>query len=335
MTDPLRVAFAGTPEFAVAPLRAILASRHSVVGVLTQPDRPAGRGRQVTDGPVKTAALLAQLPVAQPPRLRTHEDCAALSSWHADVLVVVAYGLILPPTVLAIPRLGCVNIHASLLPRWRGAAPIQRAIMAGDAVTGITIMQMDANLDTGPILLTKELSIDRQMDTVELQAALSLLGSDMIVRALDGLAVGSLTPHAQPVTGATYASKIQRSEAAVDFSRDAQDLERQVRGLTPWPVAETLLHGQQLRIHAALALSDQQVDGASAARRSGLPPGTVLGPVTLPPVLGFAGSAGVAVLCGSGVLALLRLQRAGRKLLDADDFLRGDSLTGILLGNKE
>lgn len=335
MADFLRVAFAGTPEFAVAPLRALLASRHQVVGVLTQPDRPAGRGRQVAAGPVKTVALQAQLPVAQPERLRTPENYAVLSAWKADLLVVVAYGLMLPPAVLAIPRLGCVNIHASLLPRWRGAAPIQRAIMAGDAVTGITIMQMDAGLDTGPILSRQELPIARHMDAAQLQLELSLLGSEMIVRTLDSLTAGSQAAQAQPDVGVTYAGKIQRSEAPIDFSHDALAIERQVRGLSSWPVAETTLHDEQLRVHAALALPDELVGDAVAARRSGSLPGTVLGRIVMPPGAAPSAGAAIGVLCGSGVLALLRLQRAGRKVLSADEFLRGDSLNGVLLGRKK
>jgi methionyl-tRNA formyltransferase len=330
----LRVAFAGTPEFAALPLRAILASSHQVVGVLTQPDRPAGRGRQLSAGPVKAAALAAGLPIAQPSTLRNSAGRAALLDWRPDVLVVVAYGLILPPEALAIPRLGCINIHASLLPRWRGAAPIQRAIMAGDEVTGITIMQMDAGLDTGPILLARELAIGRDWDSLALQVALAALGSDLIVQALDRLAAGNLSPQPQSDTGACYAAKIQRSEARIDFAQDAFAIERQVRGLQPWPIAETAWRGEQLRIHAAVALDDQAMGPmALAARAAGAACGSVLGGVTVPGGLSYAGREAVAVLCGSGVLALLRLQRSGRRALDAAEFQRGDPLNGSLLGS--
>ena len=334
MNNRLRVAFAGTPEFAVAPLRAILASRHALVGVLTQPDRPAGRGRQLSASPVKELALAGQLPIAQPQALRTDDGREQLVTWRPDVVVVVAYGLMLPPAVLAIPRLGCVNIHASLLPRWRGAAPIQRAIMAGDALSGVTIMQMDAGLDTGPILLTRELVLSRDMDAAGLHAALSLLGSGLIVEALDGLAAGTLTAVPQPAAGACYARKIERSEARIDFSQDAAIIERQVRGLAMWPIAETSLRGEQLRIHAALALEDAALAAAVAdARARLLPAGTVLGTVTIPAPLPQAGKAGIAVLCGRGVLALLRLQRSGRRALDAQEFQRGDPVATCVLGD--
>ncbi len=327
------MAFAGTPEFAVAALQAILASRHPVVGVLTQPDRPAGRGRQLSASPVKELALAGQLPIAQPQSLRTDEGRQQLVAWRPDVVVVVAYGLMLPPAVLAIPRLGCVNIHASLLPRWRGAAPIQRAIMAGDALTGVTIMQMDAGLDTGPILLTRDLVLSRDMDAAGLHAALSLLGSGLIVEALDALAAGSLTAVPQPAAGACYARKLERKEARIDFSMDAAIIERQVRGLALWPIAETSLRDEQLRIHAALALPDEALAAAVAdARARQLPGGTVLGMVIIPAPLPHAGKAGIAVLCGRGVLALLRLQRTGRRVLDAAEFQRGDAVAACVLG---
>lgn len=334
MNNRLRVAFAGTPEFAVSPLRAIMGSQHPVVGVLTQPDRPAGRGRQLSAGPVKELALNGQLPIAQPQSLRSEEGRQQLIAWRPDVVVVVAYGLMLPPAVLAIPRLGCVNIHASLLPRWRGAAPIQRAIMAGDSLTGVTIMQLDAGLDTGPILLAKELPLTRDMDAAGLHAALSLLGSGLIVKTLDALATGSLTVVPQPAAGACYARKIERNEARIDFSLDAVIIERQVRGLAMWPIAETSLRGEQLRIHAALALPDEALAAAVAdARARRLPAGTVLGTIIIPLPLPHAGKAGIAVLCGRGVLAVLRLQRSGRRALDAVEFQRGDAIAACVLGH--
>ncbi len=325
--------FAGTPEFAVAPLRAILGSRHPLVGVLTQPDRPAGRGRQLSASPVKELALTEQLPIAQPLSLRSDEGRQQLIAWRPDVMVVVAYGLMLPPAVLTIPRLGCVNIHASLLPRWRGAAPIQRAIMAGDTLTGVTIMQMDAGLDTGPMLLAKELPLTRDMDATSLHAALSSSGSELIVEVLDALAAGSLTAVPQPSAGACYARKIERTEARIDFSLDAPTIERQVRGLGMWPIAATSLRGEQLRIHAALALADEALATAVAdARARQLPAGTVLGTVIIPAPLPQAGKDAIAVLCGQGVLALLRLQRSGRRALDAVEFQRGDAVAACVLG---
>src|SRR6188768_599009 len=203
----LRIAFAGTPQFALPALQALLKSRHQVVGVLTQPDRPAGRGQQMRASPVKLLALDAHLPLAQPPTLKTPESRAELAQWAADVLVVVAYGLILPPPVLALPRLGCVNIHGSLLPRWRGAAPIQRAILAGDAETGVTIMQLDAGLDTGPMLLERVRPIGSQDTAGDLHDALSELGAAALLEALDGLAAGTLKPRAQPADGVSYAPR--------------------------------------------------------------------------------------------------------------------------------
>lgn len=333
MGSTLRIAFAGTPEFAVAPLRALLESSHAVIGVLTQPDRPAGRGRQLTASPVKELAVQQALPLAQPSTLRSAEGRAALMEWAPDALVVVAYGLILPPEALAIPRLGCINIHASLLPRWRGAAPIQRAIMAGDTQTGTTIMQMDAGLDTGPILLAESLAIAPSMDTVALQAALAAQGARLIVNALDALAVGALAATPQPAAGATYANKIARAEAPLDFTRDACALARQVRGLTPWPIADTTLHGEQLRIHAATVLEDISVGAIAAeARAAGRPAGTVLGVLPLSDSVQAAGKSCVAVLCGTGVLGLLRLQRAGKRAMAAEEFARGESLLGQRLG---
>src|SRR6266404_4364207 len=204
----LRVAFAGTPEFALPALAALLA-RHSVVGVLTQPDRPRGRGRKLAASPVKTAALASQLPLAQPQTLNSPEARAALGDWHPQVLIVVAYGLILPREVLALPPLGCINIHASLLPRWRGAAPIQRAILAGDSETGVTIMQMDEGLDTGPVLLQRRLAIAPKINSGELSDRLAALGARLILDALDVVAGGTLTARPQPSDGVTYAAMLR------------------------------------------------------------------------------------------------------------------------------
>ena len=204
----MRIAFAGTPEFAVPPLAALQSSRHQLVGVLTQPDRPAGRGRKLATSAVKEFAMAHGVTVAQPATLRTAEGRSALASWQPDVLVVVAYGLILPPEALAVPRLGCINIHASLLPRWRGAAPVQRAILAGDALTGVTIMQMDAGLDTGPMLLRRELPISSTDDAQSLLASLAALGAPALLEVLDGLEAGTVVPQAQPAEGVSYAAKI-------------------------------------------------------------------------------------------------------------------------------
>ena len=309
----LRIAFAGTPQFALPALQALLKSRHQVVGVLTQPDRPAGRGQQMRASPVKLLALDAQLPLAQPPTLKTPESRAELTRWAADVLVVVAYGLILPPPVLALPRLGCVNIHGSLLPRWRGAAPIQRAILAGDAETGVTIMQLDAGLDTGPMLLERVRPIGSQDTAGDLHDALSELGAAALLEALDGLAAGTLKPRAQPTEGVSYAPKIEKSESPLDWSVSAIHLDRKIRAFNPWPVAETRFAGESLRV---LRARIAEPVGAHDA------PGTLLG----------IAEDGLRVACGEGVLAVRELQRAGKRPVSARDFANAVRLAGLRFG---
>ncbi len=309
----LRIAFAGTPQFALPALQALLKSRHQVVGVLTQPDRPAGRGQQMRASPVKLLALDAQLPLAQPPTLKTPESRAELTRWAADVLVVVAYGLILPPPVLALPRLGCVNIHGSLLPRWRGAAPIQRAILAGDAETGVTIMQLDAGLDTGPMLLERVRPIGSQDTAGDLHDALSELGAAALLEALDGLAAGALKPRAQPAEGVSYAPKIEKSESPLDWSVSAIHLDRKIRAFNPWPVAETRFAGESLRV---LRARIAEPVGAHDA------PGTLLG----------IAEDGLRVACGEGVLAVRELQRAGKRPVSARDFANAVRLAGLRFG---
>jgi methionyl-tRNA formyltransferase len=309
----LRIAFAGTPQFALPALRALLASAHNVVGVLTQPDRPAGRGQLLRASPVKLLAQDAHLPLAQPSTLKSEEGREVLARWAPDVLVVVAYGLILPPAVLALPRLGCVNIHGSLLPRWRGAAPIQRAILAGDVETGVTIMQLDAGLDTGPILLERRWRIGSDDTAGDLHDALSELGAGALIEVLDGLAAGTLEARAQPAQGACYAPKIEKTEASLDWTASAIRLDRQVRAFNPWPVAETRLAGESLRVlHARVA----EPTGSSAA------PGTLLG----------IADDGLRVACGDGVLAVRELQRAGKRPVSARDFANAVRLDGLRFG---
>src|SRR6202044_1080142 len=225
----LRVAFAGTPEFAVPTLRALADSPHALVGVLTQPDRPAGRGRELTASPVKRLAQELQLPLSQPATLQNAAARALLASWGVDALVVVAYGLILPPAVLALPRLGCLNVHASLLPRWRGAAPIQRAILAGDRQSGVTIMQMDAGLDTGAVLEQRAIAIAPGSSAGQLQASLAQLGAGLLLDALAALEAGRAQPRPQPQEGVTYAAKVSKAEAIIDWRSGAEQIERQVR----------------------------------------------------------------------------------------------------------
>ena len=312
----LRVAFAGTPEFARTALQALLGSRHGVAGVFTRPDRPRGRGQRMSASPVKEAALAAGLPVSQP---ATAQDGAALhelKSWRADVLVVVAYGLILPQPLLDAARLGSVNIHASLLPRWRGAAPIQRAILAGDTQTGITLMRMEAALDAGPILLQRSVPIRATDTSARLHHTLAALGAQTLLEGLDALAEGALPPTPQSQEGVSYAAKIGKSEAAIDWGKSATEVDRQVRAFNPWPVAETRFEDTHLRILAARIYQDAapQVQGAA--------PGTV--------VLMLEDA--VVVQCGEGYLGLMQVQRAGRRPITAREFAGGRALLGKRLG---
>ncbi|APR02956.1 methionyl-tRNA formyltransferase [Thauera chlorobenzoica] len=297
----LRVAFAGTPEFAACALDAILQAGYEVPLVLTQPDRPSGRGMKLTPSAVKQLALARGIAVDQPEKLRTAEQRAALAACAPDVLVVAAYGLLLPPAVLALPRLGCINIHASLLPRWRGAAPIHRAIEAGDAETGVTIMQMDEGLDTGAMLLVRRTPILLADTTARLHDRLAALGGEAIVDALGALAAGTLRATPQPDEGVTYAAKIGRAEATIDWTRPAAAIERAVRAFDPFPGAVSVLRDSAIKCWAA-----QPVDGRGA-------PGTVLA----------VDDGGITVACGEGALRLLSLQRAGSKRLPAGEFLRG------------
>ena len=301
----MRIVFAGTPEFAVPPLAALCASRHSVVGVLTQPDRPAGRGRKLGASAVKDFALQHDLPLAQPLSLRAAEGREPLLHWQPEVIVVVAYGLILPLEVLSLPRFGCLNIHASLLPRWRGAAPIQRAILAGDEYTGVTLMQMDVGLDTGPMLLQRRVPIDADTDSLTLHATLARLGAEALLETLEGLEAGTLSAQPQPSSGVTYASKIDKAEARIDWRQDAIDIARRVRAFRPWPIAETTQRGEQVRIHEAVVLDDSAV-----GRLAGTAPGTLLG----------LHADRLVVACGRDCLGVGVLQRAGRRSVTAREF---------------
>jgi methionyl-tRNA formyltransferase len=310
----LRVAFAGTPDFALPAFHALAGSRHELVGVLTQPDRPKGRGRQLAASPVKLAALERGVPVSQPVTLKTEADRAQLAAWQPDVLVVVAYGLILPRAALELPSLGCVNIHASLLPRWRGAAPIQRAILAGDARTGVSIMRMDVGLDTGPVFLECPISIGPQETGGSLHDRLAAVGGTAIVEVLDQLATHSAESRSQSEDGVTYAAKIGKAEALIDWHRDASEIERKVRAFNPWPIAETRLEGEQLRIYAA-----QAIDGGPTVRPE---PGTI----------SEVRAESIVVACGHGALALTELQRPGRKPVAARDLINTLDLAGRRLG---
>ena len=330
----MRIVFAGTPEFAVPPLAALCraAPAHEVVGVLTQPDRPAGRGRKFAPGAVKRYALGAGLPVAQPPSLRDEAGRAALLAWQPDLLVVVAYGLILPPPVLAIPRQGCLNIHASLLPRWRGAAPIHRAVLAGDAETGVAIMRLEAGLDTGPVLRTRRVAIGPRSTSGSLHDVLATLGAAELMSAIAQLEAGEAHFVAQPDAGVTYAAKVDKSEARLDWRESAAALDRRVRAFDPWPVAETRLGDEPLRILRARPLDDAEAGllprdrGVGAGAHAPIAPGTVLGLKD-----GETRGGELRVACGEGCLAIEALQRAGRKPVTAREFANAVALAGAVL----
>lgn len=298
----MRIIFMGSPEFSVPVLRGLHDAGHEIACVYCQPPRPAGRGKRDRPTPVQAAAVALGLPVRHPRSLKSAEAQAEFAALEADVAVVVAYGLILPQSVLDAPRHGCLNIHASLLPCWRGAAPIHRAILAGDAETGVCIMQMEAGLDTGPVLLRATTPIAAQDTTATLHDRLSEMGATAILTALDRLP--ELTPEPQPDAGVTYAAKIDKAEARVDWTRSAAEIDRQIRALTPFPGAWCLADDQRLKLlHSRLAAGQGT-------------PGTVLD--------------GFTIACGDGAVEVLRAQREGAKPLDQDDFLRGTPLPATL-----
>ena len=301
-TRPLRLIFAGTPEFAVPCLAACQSPGFEVVAVYTQPDRPAGRGRKLTPSPVKHAALAAGLCVEQPESLKPAVAQQTLAAYRPDLLVVVAYGLILPRAVLAVPTHGCWNVHASLLPRWRGAAPIQRAILAGDGETGVALMQMEAGLDTGPVMLERRTPISPRDTGGSLHDRLSLLGAQLLADGLAQLRTGHAPPaRAQADDGVTYAHKLDKIQARLAFQRTAPELERQVRAFDPWPIATAEIAGETLRIWAAQAL----------ALDHDAPPGSVLA----------ANRTGIDVACADGALRITAVQRAGGKRITASDYV--------------
>ena len=297
----MRIVFAGTPDFAVPCLRAA-AARNEVVAVYTQPDRPAGRGRGLTPSPVKREAIARGIPVLQPENFKAQVSRDALAALQPDVMVVVAYGLILPQSVLDIPAHGCWNVHASLLPRWRGAAPIQRAIQAGDTETGVCLMQMERGLDTGPVLLSQSVPVGEGDTGGQLHDRLAELGAQVLSDGLGLLRAGILpVARAQPQEGATYAHKLDKVEARLDWTQPAVALARTVRAFNPWPMAEAQLAGERVRIHGAVALP---LDHRAA-------PGTVL----------LAGRDGIDVACGEGALRIRVLQREGGRAITAADYL--------------
>ena len=304
MTDaPLRILFAGTPDFASLHLKALIESEHTLIGVCTQPDRPAGRGKKLTASPVKRLALEAGLPVYQPASLKAENDRQLLADLQADVMVVVAYGLILPQPVLDMPHLGCLNVHASLLPRWRGAAPIQRAIEAGDRQSGITIMQMDAGLDTGDMLASASCPIRGDTTAASLHDELAALGAPLLLQVLADLQAHQQGAQEQDDAKATYAGKILKQEAAINWQQDALTLDRRIRAFNPFPVCFSTLGGERVKLWQAHPVAGEAGEEPDA--------GTIIS----------AGRDGITVRCGSGCLKILSLQLPGGKALSAEQVL--------------
>lgn len=305
-----KVVFMGTPEFAVQTLKALIA-HHEVIGVVTQPDRPAGRNRQMQMSPIKQVALQHHIPVLQPEKIRRAEAIAELRQWKADVYVVAAFGQILPQTVLDTPPFGSINVHASLLPRWRGAAPIQAAIRAGDAETGITIMKMDAGLDTGPMLSQRAIPLAPDETGASLHDKLALLGAELLIETLPGYLAGSIQPQPQPETGVTYAPQIEKEAGLIDWGQDAASIERLIRAFTPWPGTYTTWNGEQLKILAGAVIAGSAAPGQVTQTRDGIAVGT-----------------------GKDLLRLTRVQLAGRKALSIEEFVRGQPVfTSSVLGD--
>ena len=308
MADGLNIIFAGTPEFAATHLQALIGSEHHIIAVYTQPDRPAGRGRKLTAGPVKELARQHGLKICQPTSLKDKSEQQQLADLDADLMVVVAYGLILPPEVLEAPRLGCINVHASILPRWRGAAPIQRSILAGDAETGITTMQMDKGLDTGDMLLVDKTPIHADDTAQTLHDRLAEMGAKTLLNTLGLLIKGELHPEKQNDKLATYAEKIKKQEARIDWRQSASQIHRMVCAFNPWPVTETRLDDKTIRIWQSSVLAES----------NSTKPGTVVA----------ESRSGIDVTTGEGILRITKLQLPGGKPLAAAEFLNAHSLNG-------
>lgn len=309
------IVFAGTPEFAVPALQSLLQSRHEVVAVYTQPDRPAGRGRKPQQSPVKSCAVQAGLPVVQPPNFKSADTVGQLAGLRADLMVVAAYGLLLPAAVLAAPRLGCLNIHASLLPRWRGASPIQQAILAGDDCSGISLMKMDQGLDTGDVILRGSVAIGADWNAAQLHDALAPLGAELLLQALEDIEPALRRAEPQDHARATYAPRLTKAQAEIDWSRPVKRLAREVRAYNPWPVSYSFLNGDSIRLWSARPCR---------TLAAGVP-GRVLA----------HDRDGVYVSCADGVLQVTGLQFAGRKRGSAAQALNARDLTGCQLGQGE
>ncbi|HIF54374.1 MAG: methionyl-tRNA formyltransferase [Methylococcales bacterium] len=307
----MKIIFAGTPDFAVPALQQLIASNHQVCAVYTQPDRPSGRGRKLSPSPVKTLALSADIPVFQPETLKTAEDIALFSSLEADLMVVVAYGILLPQSILDIPSLGCINIHGSLLPRWRGAAPIHRALMAGDKMTGITIMQIIKKLDAGDMLHKEQCLIEAHHSSSDLHDKLADLGASGLLKVLSQIAAGTSVAIKQDESLVTYAEKLDKKEALINWNLSAIEIDRHIRGLNSWPVAQTLCQDKILRIWKATI----------APETNKLPAGTVV-----------QKNKRISVSTGNGIIDLLEIQLPGKKRMDIQAFLNAHNIDGTILG---
>ncbi len=308
----MNIIFAGTPEFAVPALRALLQTQHRVVAVYTQPDRPSGRGQKIRPGPVKTLAIEHGLTVLQPQSFKNRVDVDRMKSLSADLMIVAAYGILLPEVILQTPGLGCINIHASLLPSWRGAAPIQRAILAGDRQTGITLMQMDAGLDTGDMLARAAIDIPPDSTSQALHDKLMNLGAELLLSKLDDIEKQKLSPQKQDQSQACYASKISKSEAEIDWNKSSQTLDREIRAYNPWPISYTSLKGQNVKIWGAEVVHQacsKLVGQVISHNREGL-----------------------RVCCGSGVLSLIEIQFSGKKRSDVKQILNSRDLSDECFG---
>ncbi|MEQ4676848.1 methionyl-tRNA formyltransferase [Providencia vermicola] len=301
MSEPLKIIFAGTPDFAAKHLAALLGTQHQIVGVLTRHDKPAGRGKKLTPSPVKVLAQEHDIPVFQPVSLRDAENQQWLKDKNADLMIVVAYGLILPQAVLDIPRLGCLNVHGSLLPRWRGAAPIQRSIWAGDAETGVTIMQMDAGLDTGDMLYKAVCPITPNDTSATLYEKLAITGPEALIHTVNMLSTGQCTPEKQNDALANYAEKLSKEEARIDWQQDATHIERCIRAFNPWPMSYFMVQEQLIKVWQAEVIEDLQ----------GKQPGTII----------RADKNGICIATGNGALNIIQLQPPGKKAMSAQDIL--------------
>ncbi|BBL59706.1 methionyl-tRNA formyltransferase [Methylomonas koyamae] len=308
----MKIVFAGTPEFAVPTLQTLIDSPHEVVAAYTQPDRPAGRGRKLTASPVKDLALTAGIPVAQPENFKAAEAVQALADLQPELMVVVAYGLILPQAVLDIPKFGCINVHGSLLPRWRGAAPIHRAVMAGDSKTGVTIMKVVKKLDAGDMLYKIEYPIGAQATSGELHDRLAELGAEALLKVVDMIETGTLQAETQDESLVTYAHKLEKQEAVLDWRESAVELDRKIRGLNAWPVAQTTCNGQVLRVWRSEVLN----------RPAAAAPGTI-----------DSSAQTLDVATGAGMLRLLEVQLPGGKRINGKDFLNAHPAAGVVLGS--